>query len=144
MNNDYRTKEELVKQLEDLQEKYNSILDSYKNEISIEKLENKISNKEPELTKEQTSEIIQKLKLENEELLLLKEKTKKFQFLCNEIHIILNSDLCLKKIIDAILKLIQTELNISAIGLFQSIWQEAVKILGAVFNSIPFDSFLLS
>lgn len=117
MNNDYRTKEELVKQLEDLQEKYNSILDSYKNEISIEKLENKISNKEPELTKEQTSEIIQKLKLENEELLLLKEKTKKFQFLCNEIHIILNSDLCLKKIIDAILKLIQTELNISAIGI---------------------------
>ena len=118
MNNDNRTtKEELVKQLEYLQEKYNSILDSYNNEISAGKLENKLSNKEVKLTKDQTLEIIQKLKLENEELLLLKEKTKKFQFLWNEIHIILNSNLCLKKIIDAILKLIQTEIKISAIGI---------------------------
>lgn len=117
MNNDYKTKEELVKDLEDLQEKYNSVLDLYQKEIGAEKLENKISNKEAALTKEQTLEIIQKLKLENEELLLLKEKTKKFQFLCNEIHNILNSNLCLKKIIDAILKLIQTEIKISAVGI---------------------------
>jgi PAS domain S-box-containing protein len=117
MNNDSRSKEDLVKQLQDLQEKYNAILDLYKKEIIVGKLDNKSSNTDAKLTKDQTLELIQKLELEHEELLLLKEETKKFQFLSNEILVLLNSNLSLKKIIDAVLKLIQTKINFSAIGI---------------------------
>ena len=117
MNNDSRTKEELVKQLQDLQEKHDAILDLYKNEIIADKLNSESSNTGSKLSKEQTLELIQKLELEHDELISLKEQTKKFQFLANEILVLLNSNLSLKKIIDAVLKLIQTELKFSAIGI---------------------------
>lgn len=117
MNNDSRTKEELVKQLYDLQEKHDAILDLYKNEIIADKLNSESSNTASKLSKEQTLELIQKLELEHDELILLKEQTKKFQFLSNEILVLLNSNLSLKKIIDAVLKIIETELKFSAIGI---------------------------
>ena len=117
MNNDSRTKDELVKQLQDLQEKYNAILDLYNKEFFVGKLENKSSKTDAKLTKDQTLELIQKLELEHEELLILKEETRKFQFLSNEILVLLNSNLSLKKIIDAVLNLIQSELKFSVIGI---------------------------
>lgn len=117
MNNDSRTKEELVNQLLDLQQKHDAILDLYKKEISVDKRNGESSNKDSKLSKEQTLELIQKLELEHDELVLLKEQTKKFQFLSNEILVLLNSKLNLKKIIGAVLTLIRTELKISAIGI---------------------------
>lgn len=117
MNIDIKTKEDLVKELKDLQEKCNAILELYKKEIIVDKLEDKSSNRDTKLTKGQTLELIQKLELEHEELRVLKEDTKKFQFLSNEILVLLNSNLSLKKIIDAVLKLIQTKIKFSAIGI---------------------------
>jgi PAS domain S-box-containing protein len=117
MNNDNRTKEELVKQLLDLQQKHDAILELYKKEISIEKLNRESPTTRFQLSKEQTLELIQKLELEHDELLLLKEETKKFQFLSNEILVLLNSSLSLKKVIDAVLNLIHKELKFSAIGI---------------------------
>jgi PAS domain S-box-containing protein len=117
MNIDSKTKEELVKELQDLQQKHNAILDLYKKEIIVDKLNNESPNTASKLSKDQTLELIQKLELEHDELLLLKEETRKFQFLSNEILVLLNSNLSLKKIIDAVLKLIQTEIKFSAIGI---------------------------
>ena len=117
MNNDSKTRQELIKEVQDLQEKYNAILDLYKKEIIVDKLNSESSNTASKLSKEQTLELIQKLELEHDELILLKEETKKFQFLSNEILVLLNSSLSLKKIIDAVLKLIQTKINFSAIGI---------------------------
>lgn len=117
MNNDSRSKDDLVKQLQDLQEKYDAILDLYKKEIIVDKLDNKSSKTDVGLSKDQTLDLIQKLELEHEELLLLKEETKKFQFLSNEILILLNSNLGLKKIIDAVLELIRKEIKFSTIGI---------------------------
>lgn len=117
MNYDSRTKDELVKELQELQYKHNAILDLYKKEIIVDKLDNESSNRVSKLSKEQTLELIQKLELEHDELILLKEKTRKFQFLSNEILVLLNSNLSLKKIIDAILKIIQKEIKFSAIGI---------------------------
>ncbi len=117
MNNDSKTKEELVKQLLDLQQKYDAILDLYKKEISLDNADSGSSTILVKLSKDQTLDLIQKLELEHEELLLLKEETKKFQFLSNEILVLLNSNLSLKKVIDAVLKLIHKELKFSAIGI---------------------------
>ena len=117
MNNESRTKEELVKQLLDLQQKHDAILDLYKKEIIVNNPNSEFSNTAPKLSKEQTLELIQKLELEHDELILLKEETKKFQFLSNETLVLLNSNLGLKKIIDAVLNLIQTEMKFSAIGI---------------------------
>lgn len=117
MNNDSRTKEELLKQLLDLQQKHDAILDLYKKEIIVNNPNSEFSNTAPKLSKEQTLELIQKLELEHDELILLKEETKKFQFLSNEILVLLNSNLGLKKIIDAVINLIQTEMKFSAIGI---------------------------
>ena len=117
MNNDSKNKEDLVKQLQDLQEKYNAILELYKKEIIVGELENKSSDIKAKLAKDPTLEFIQKLELEHDKLIQLKAETRKFQFLSNEILVLLNSNLSLKKIIDAVLKLIQTEIKFSAVGI---------------------------
>lgn len=117
MNNDSKTREELIKELQDLQQKHDAILDLYKKEIIVDTLNNESLNTSSKLSKEQTLELIQKLELEHDELILLKEETKKFQFLTNEILVLLNSNLSLKKIIDAVLKLIQTEIKFSSVGI---------------------------
>ena len=117
MNIESKTKEELIKEFRDLQEKYNAILDLHDKEIILGKLDDKSSNTDIKLSKNQNFELIQKLEIEHEELKLLIEETKKFQFLSNEILVLLNSNLGLKKIIDAVLKLIQAKINFSAIGI---------------------------
>ncbi|HSN49022.1 MAG TPA: PAS domain S-box protein, partial [Flavobacterium sp.] len=117
MNNDSRTKEELIKELEDLQQKHDAILELYKKEIIVDDLNSGSSNSAPKLSKEQTLELIDKLQSEHDELLLLKEQTKKFQFISTEILVLINSNLALKKIIDSVLNLLQAELQFSAIGI---------------------------
>ena len=117
MDIDSRTKGELLRELQDLQQKHNAILDLYKKEVSVEKLGNESLNTVSKLSKEPTLELIQKLELEHDELISLKEETRKFQFLSNQILVLLNGNLGLKKIIDAVLKLIQTEKKFSAVGI---------------------------
>ena len=88
-------------------------------------------------------------------MLRLKSDTLKFQSLSNEILILLNGNMSLKEIIDAVLKLIQQKMNISAVGMRLKVgddfpyfshvgFPEGLVVHSSLFFFLVFTCFVLS
>ncbi len=117
MKNNKGTTEDIAKELLDLQQKYDALIGIHLEGIIDYEKNTSPSNSNSNWSKKKTSERIQHLEIEHLEMLRLKSDTLKFQSLSNEILILLNGNMSLKEIIDAVLKLIQQKMNISAVGM---------------------------